>query len=95
MVQGQVNSEILDGMEDFTFESRIPEDSFGTGDCAICLNAFEHGQRLLVIPSCRHVYHTDCIRPVMLRRSTCPMCRRQISLEDPAGRNENESDSVV
>ncbi|PIA58583.1 hypothetical protein AQUCO_00500487v1 [Aquilegia coerulea] len=91
--QGQA---ILDRIQDFVFHSQTPEDlPFGSEDCPICLDAWEEGQRILVIPSCHHMYHLDCIRPLILQRSRCPVCRRQISLEDGAVADENERDCNV
>ncbi|PIA25395.1 hypothetical protein AQUCO_11700010v1 [Aquilegia coerulea] len=96
LVQGRVKLEILGRLEDFLLLSQSHEDlPFSTSDYAICLHEIERGQLLLVIPSCHHVYHKDCIRPVMMQRSTCPLCRRKISLEDGAGKNENEVDSAI
>ncbi|KAF5205858.1 hypothetical protein FRX31_004557 [Thalictrum thalictroides] len=83
-------------IKDLEFDLRIPEDlPFGTEDCSICQHALDQGQRLLVLPSCHHVYHTDCILPIILQRSLCPVCRRCISLEEGVATDENEVDVVV
>ncbi|XP_027404653.1 E3 ubiquitin-protein ligase ZNRF4 [Bos indicus x Bos taurus] len=58
--------------------------------CAICLDEYEEGDRLKVLP-CSHTYHCKCIDPwfsQVVRRS-CPMCKQSV-----AG-TEDSSDSTV
>eukprot|EP00210_Caulerpa_lentillifera_P002646 g2528.t1 len=49
--------------------------------CPICLEAYVEGDRLLVLPSCKHKYHTKCIVQWLRLRGDCPICRRRIKDE--------------
>lgn len=45
-------------------------------DCHICLEEFKQGETLVVLPTCAHAYHKDCIGQWMAtRNSCCPDCR--------------------
>ncbi|XP_020739423.2 E3 ubiquitin-protein ligase ZNRF4 [Odocoileus virginianus] len=58
--------------------------------CAICLDEYEEGDRLKVLP-CSHTYHCKCIDPWFSQavRRSCPMCKQSV-----AG-TEDSSDSTV
>ncbi|KAF4014732.1 hypothetical protein G4228_006730, partial [Cervus hanglu yarkandensis] len=58
--------------------------------CAICLDEYEEGDRLKVLP-CSHTYHCKCIDPWFSQavRRSCPMCKQSV-----AG-TEDGSDSTV
>ncbi|KAJ6357738.1 hypothetical protein OIU78_005560 [Salix suchowensis] len=47
----------------------------GDGTCAICLNEFEEGEELRILPECLHSYHVDCIDMWLHSHTNCPMCR--------------------
>ncbi|CAI9169978.1 unnamed protein product [Rangifer tarandus platyrhynchus] len=58
--------------------------------CAICLDEYEEGDRLKVLP-CSHTYHCKCIDPWFSQavQRSCPMCKQSV-----AG-TEDSSDSTV
>ncbi|KAK1274509.1 E3 ubiquitin-protein ligase ATL4 [Acorus gramineus] len=47
-------------------------------DCAVCLSTFEADDRLRLLPSCGHAFHSQCIDAWLRSASTCPLCRSQI-----------------
>ncbi|MCD7473224.1 hypothetical protein HAX54_014935 [Datura stramonium] len=44
-------------------------------ECAVCLNEFEDGEFLRLLPNCCHVFHPECIDAWLAFRTTCPVCR--------------------
>ncbi|KAF8412105.1 hypothetical protein HHK36_000060 [Tetracentron sinense] len=55
--------------------------------CCVCLGEFEIKEELQQIPSCKHVFHMDCIHHWLRANSTCPLCRCSLvptrKLDDP------------
>ncbi|XP_058009722.1 probable E3 ubiquitin-protein ligase RHA4A [Hevea brasiliensis] len=43
--------------------------------CCVCLGEFEIKEELLQIPTCKHVFHIECIHHWLHSNSTCPLCR--------------------
>ncbi|XP_059170505.1 E3 ubiquitin-protein ligase RNF13-like [Physella acuta] len=73
---------------------KIPVRKFKKGDyydtCAICLDEYEEGEKLRVLP-CDHVYHTKCIDPWLTKnKKTCPVCKRRVI---PGSAESESSDS--
>eukprot|EP00803_Ostreobium_quekettii_P003559 evm.model.scf_2626EXC.3 EVM.evm.TU.scf_2626EXC.3 scf_2626EXC:12140-15090(-) len=64
---------------------RLPSKEYGgdgrergrsdTGTCPICLQDYRKGDKLTVLPQCRHVYHARCITRWLRSRGDCPICR--------------------
>ncbi|KAK1325715.1 E3 ubiquitin-protein ligase ATL41 [Acorus calamus] len=48
-----------------------------SGDCSICLSAFEEEELARVLPNCKHVFHVECIDMWLGSHSTCPVCRAE------------------
>lgn len=60
--------EVLDG----GFECNITT-------CSICIEEFESGERLRMLPRCKHVFHTECILPWLTeRQGCCPLCKSNV-----------------
>ncbi len=36
-------------------------DEFNTTECVICMEAFVNGVKVRKIPSCRHIFHDECV----------------------------------
>ncbi|KAJ7266491.1 hypothetical protein O6H91_03G005000 [Diphasiastrum complanatum] len=54
----------------------------GVAVCAICKDVFRLGDSAKQLP-CLHLYHDDCILPWLSSRNSCPMCRFELSTDDP------------
>ncbi|EOA20927.1 hypothetical protein CARUB_v10001260mg [Capsella rubella] len=53
----------------------------GGVECAICLSEFEDVEMLRWMPPCSHTFHANCIDVWLSSRSTCPVCRANLSLK--------------
>ena len=59
--------------------------------CSICLDEFEEGEKLRLLPRCNHAFHTDCILPWLTeRQGCCPMCKTPV-LPDEQQRSRRSS----
>eukprot|EP00550_Attheya_septentrionalis_P001472 CAMPEP_0198291458 /NCGR_PEP_ID=MMETSP1449-20131203/8976_1 /TAXON_ID=420275 /ORGANISM="Attheya septentrionalis, Strain CCMP2084" /LENGTH=549 /DNA_ID=CAMNT_0043990099 /DNA_START=178 /DNA_END=1827 /DNA_ORIENTATION=+ len=51
--------------------------------CSICIDDFETGEKIRLLPRCRHAFHTDCIMPWLTeRQGCCPLCKTLVREED-------------
>ncbi|PSR95015.1 RING-H2 finger protein [Actinidia chinensis var. chinensis] len=68
---------------------RIPVAAYEAGigipatECAICLGEFVAGEKVRVLPKCRHGFHVKCIDTWLASHSSCPTCR-QLLCEVPS-----------
>lgn len=59
--------------------------------CSICIDDFELGERIRLLPRCRHSFHTECILPWLTgRQGCCPLCKLSV-LEPEGGEESNEN----
>jgi hypothetical protein len=58
----------------------VPGDSSGVNQrqCMICLDDFQAGDRLRVLP-CFHRYHAACVDNWFSRSSRCPVCKHDVT----------------
>ncbi|KAE8778248.1 RING-H2 finger protein ATL52 [Hordeum vulgare] len=48
------------------------------GDCAVCLEAFESGDRCRRLPRCEHSFHAPCVDSWLKKSHCCPVCRADV-----------------
>ncbi|PNT65451.1 LOW QUALITY PROTEIN: hypothetical protein BRADI_4g42671v3 [Brachypodium distachyon] len=66
-----------------TLETRKHDGSGGDGGCVICLEEYEVGEELSVVPcEHRHEFHRSCLEQWLALSRLCPLCRHAL----PAGR---------
>lgn len=102
------NQVLLLEEEEFEASGEETEEGDSHACCAICLEEFEHQEKLRVLP-CGHRFHEDCLVPWLTgRHASCPLCKMDVlehikeiegkkngdKDEDEANR-ENDSASVV
>ncbi len=61
-------------------------DEFDTPECVICMDQFANGAKVRKIPSCRHIFHDDCVMKWLsgaqqMEAQKCPMCNSDITVE--------------
>ncbi|OMO50070.1 Zinc finger, RING-type [Corchorus capsularis] len=50
-------------------------------ECSICLGVFEDGEKVKVLPSCNHSYHSECVDRWLSAESSCPLCRASLRVD--------------
>lgn len=57
--------------------SDVKDHRIGTSslECAVCINEFEDGDSIRLLPDCSHVFHEECIDAWLASHITCPVCR--------------------
>lgn len=64
--------------------------------CSICIDEFEVGERLTLLPRCQHAFHKECISPWLReRQGCCPLCKKHVLGEehDTDSERSGEEDS--
>lgn len=57
----------------YPLEMKVP-----ATECPICLGDFIEGEKMRILPKCKHLFHVKCIDKWLLSHSSCPICRQQL-----------------
>ncbi|XP_068640958.1 putative RING-H2 finger protein ATL61 [Aristolochia californica] len=47
-------------------------------ECAICLEEVEEKAECRTLPVCEHCFHKQCVDSWLVKKATCPLCRRRL-----------------
>ncbi|GJM86724.1 hypothetical protein PR202_ga02612 [Eleusine coracana subsp. coracana] len=67
----------------------------GAGDCAVCLEAFQAGDRCRVLPGCEHGFHAQCVDSWLRKSRVCPICRAEVVVSRGKAASEVAASVVV
>lgn len=51
------------------------------GVCSICLEEFKKADFAIVLPGCKHVFHSVCVKEWLERKGFCPNCKGDVRKE--------------
>ncbi|KAF7073698.1 hypothetical protein CFC21_078646, partial [Triticum aestivum] len=68
----------------------LPVEVYACGEdiddvCAICLSEFVDGEKVRVLPLCRHGFHVRCVDAWLVSHGSCPTCRRPVIEKGASG----------
>lgn len=86
-----LSSGTISRLRKITYRASSATDSLT--QCAVCLEVYEEGDFLMVLPcDVRHNFHSMCIEPWLQRMNTCPLCQRGVPDEHSHGGDEEDED---
>ncbi|KAA0044082.1 RING-H2 finger protein ATL33 [Cucumis melo var. makuwa] len=47
-------------------------------ECPVCLSAFDDGEEIRQLTTCKHSFHVDCIDMWLYSHPNCPVCRAAV-----------------
>lgn len=57
--------------------------SVDESECCICLGVFGDGEKVKVLPNCRHCFHSECVDKWLSSQPSCPLCRSSLRVDSP------------
>ncbi|XP_010277722.1 PREDICTED: E3 ubiquitin-protein ligase ATL41-like [Nelumbo nucifera] len=85
---------VIDSLPTFAYKQIDPLNDSTTTECAVCLSILEGGEKVRLLPNCKHLFHVDCIDMWLDSHSTCPICRTDAEPQ-PKPDQSGESSSVA
>ncbi|XP_040257914.3 E3 ubiquitin-protein ligase ATL41-like [Aegilops tauschii subsp. strangulata] len=71
-----------------SFPYRRDSSASAPDECAVCLSAVDEGETVRQLPSCKHLFHQECVDVWLLSNASCPVCRGKV--ERAAGADQHE-----
>jgi len=62
--------------------------------CSICLNNIIVND-LITLCQNKHIFHTECINLWLLKKNTCPLCRKSIVINSEIENNYDENIDII
>lgn len=67
-----------------SMSAEVSEKETISTSCAICIDEFENGEKLTLLPRCKHAFHPECIKEwLMERQGCCPLCKVDVLESNP------------
>lgn len=73
-----LDSKIIESFPEYPYSVK----DHGMDQCSICLTEFMDDDTIRLISTCNHSFHTICIDLWFEGHKTCPVCRRELDVED-------------
>jgi hypothetical protein len=64
-------------------------------ECAICLGEFVDGEKVRLLPRCRHCFHVQCIDSWLAEHSSCPICCSSLLKDDHGATVTGDEDEAT
>ncbi|KAJ0453693.1 putative transcription factor C2H2 family [Helianthus annuus] len=77
-----LNASVLKSLPPVFVYTKTKTETNVVEDCAVCLSEFEENDKCLVLPNCKHCFHSACIHMWFSNHSTCPLCRSPVVIVD-------------
>ncbi|CAH1442055.1 unnamed protein product [Lactuca virosa] len=64
-----------------------PDSSMDPYECAVCLGDVDNGDKVRLLPNCKHMFHVKCIDEWFVGHTSCPVCRVPVVAPDDEARS--------